>query len=334
VAYGWRDDQDRGWVRFVDAVTGDATSPVRFPVWDDSRLWTRGVWHPGGGRYAGYWCGDDQGTCATPGTVTFLDPATGQTLREPTDVVDGDGDIWTLAYVDGSRSLLLGDFDREASIVDAETLRPRGEPFDIFAFCPCGATQIGDGSTAMVWEWTGGGASTLWRVLDVNTGEVLFEGGELDLLAHTSVASPDASTVAVAGDTGEIVTIDVSTGHEQRRSSSLGAEVWWLNYSDDGELLVSGADDGGVSLWDASTLDLLGTVYPPHRGEPVPASAQFIGDTHDVTIASHDGRVYRWETDLDRAIDFACAMAGRNLTEDEWADFLPDQPYREVCPGL
>jgi WD40 repeat protein len=149
-------------------------------------------------------------------------------------------------------------------------------------------------------------------------------------LAHTSVASPDGSTVAVAGDTGEIVGIDVSSGHELR-SSSLGAEVWWLNYSDDGELLVSGAADGGVSLCDASTLDPLGTVYPPHDGEAVPASAQFIGDSHDVAIASYDGRVYRWETDLDRAFDFACQMAGRDLTEAEWEQFLPAQPYQSVC---
>ena len=105
----------------------------------------------------------------------------------------------------------------------------------------------------------------------------------------------------------------------------------WLEYSDDGELLVSGAEDGGVSLWDASTLDLLGTVFPPHLGEPVPAGAQFIGDSHDVAIASYDGKVYRWDTDVERAIDFACQMAGRNLTEEEWAEFLPAQPYRETC---
>jgi hypothetical protein len=43
----------------------------------------------------------------------------------------------------------------------------------------------------------------------------------------------------VAGNTGEIVTIDVSTG--TRRSAGLGAEVLWLDYSDDGELLVAGA---------------------------------------------------------------------------------------------
>jgi WD40 repeat protein len=185
----------------------------------------------------------------------------------------------------------------------------------------------------MVYEWSEDALSTHWRVLDVDNGEVLSEG-DLDLIPQASVASPDGSTVAMAGDTGQIVTIDVSTG-EVQRSTALGAVVLSLEHSDDGELLVSGDADGGVSLWDATTLDLLGTVFPPHRGqEPVPAGAQFIGDTHDVAIASDDGKVYRWETGIDRAIDFACQMAGRNLTEEEWAEFLPTQPYREVCPGL
>ena len=137
--------------------------------------------------------------------------------------------------------------------------------------------------------------------------------------SYASVPSPDGSTVAAAGADGDIVTIDVSTGDELGRSASLGAAVYWLDYSADGELLVSGADDGGVSLWDASTLDLLGTVHPPRRGKAVPAGAQFIGDSHDVAIASYDGTVHRWETDLDRALDFACQMAGRDLTEEEWA---------------
>ena len=193
------------------------------------------------------------------------------------------------------------------------------------------ATPIGDGSTAMVHELR---RRRHLRALagdrrQHRRGPVRGGRGPVRLRIRCLSGRLDGRG---GGDTGEIVTIDVSTGDEQRRSTGLGAEVLWLNYSDDGELLVSGADDGGVSLWDATTLDLLGTVYPPHHGEPVPAGAQFIGDTHDVAIASYDGTVYRWETDLDRAIDFACQMAGRNLTEEEWEEFLPAQPYQSVCP--
>jgi WD40 repeat protein len=332
VAYRWLDDAGKGWVRFVDTVTGDATPPTGLPVTEAEpsvARWPLGTWHHEGRQYASSPTGLHPGRAT--GVVTVLDSATGKRYRR--DVIDGDGpvdSIRTLAYVDGGRSLLVGKNDfKTLSIVDAETLRPRGDPFDIVAHC-C-ATPIGNGSAAMVYEFSADFESTHWRIIDVDTGDVRSEG-DLDLSAMATVASPDGSAVAVAGYLGEIVTIDVATGDEQRLSTGLGAQVLWLNYSDDGELLVSGAADGGVSLWDATTLDLLGTVYPPHRGEPVPAGAQFIGDSHDVAIASYDGGVYRWETDVDRSIDFACQMAGRNMTEEEWVEFLPAQPYQSVCP--
>ena len=261
-----------------------------------------------------------------------LDPATGRVLKKRELSVDGGVD--SIAYVDGDRSLLVGEPLPGGAGLGGPTswtpspCFPRAMASNFAAHV---STPIGDGSTAMVHENIGDGASGHWRLVDLNKQEVLVEG-DVNMVAYTSAASPDGSTFAVAGDTGEIVTIDVSTGEEQRRSTSLGAPVLWLDYSDDGELLVSGADDGGVSLWDATTLDLLGTVYPPHHGDPVPAGAQFIGDSHDVAIASYDGTVYRWETDLDRAIDFACQMAGRNLTDEEWEEFLPAQPYQSVCP--
>ncbi len=113
----------------------------------------------------------------------------------------------------------------------------------------------------MVSETIGDGTFEHWRLIDVSTGKIRSEWDAN--LAYAAATSPDGSTLAVGGQAGEIVTIDVSSGDQQRRSTSIGASVYWLNYSDDGELLVSGAADGAVSLWDATTLDLLGTVYPP-----------------------------------------------------------------------
>jgi WD40 repeat protein len=334
VAYGWHDAQDRGWVRFVDVESGAATPPRRFPVWNSWGWWTNGVWHPDGTRYVGWWCEQDPSECGRPGTLTVIDPATGRRIVEPTDVVEAGGEIWLLAYVDGGRGLFVSDSDLQARTLDSETLQPeRGaEQFEFFPFCPCGATETGDDGTAMVWGRSGDGAGTRWRVVDVHTGEVVSDGGKLDFPATASVASPDRSKVAVAGDAGEVVVLDLATGSIVRGASTAAPAVYWLDFSDDGELLVSGAEDGSVGLWDAASMDLVGRLQPPHDGEPIPASAQFIGDTHDVAIASYDGTIYKWETGLDRALDFACQMAGRDLTEEEWTQVLPDQPYQSVCP--
>ena len=319
VVFSWIDDTGKGWVRFADLVTGATTPPVRLQTSKDP--WSLGAWHPEGTQYAAR-CE----ACPDSGAARLLDPATGELIVKRKVV---GGELNSLAYVDEGRGLFAGTWDGPPHVVDAETLRSREEPLDVPPSC-CATAIGGPGSTAMVYARSGDGVSAHWQVIDIDTGDVTSEG-EVDVVPAASVASPDGSTVAVGGDTGELVVIDIASG-AQRRSTSLGAQLVSLHYSDDGELLVSGASDGGASLWDAATLDLLGTVYPPHHGEPTPSSAHFIGDTHDVAIASYDGRVYRWDTDLGRAIDFACQMAGRDLTEQEWAQFLPTQPYRSVCP--
>ncbi|MBD3925070.1 winged helix-turn-helix domain-containing protein [Nocardioides cavernae] len=319
VVFSWTDDTGKGWVRFADLVTGAITPPGRLRTSKDP--WSLGAWHPEGRLYAAR-CE----ACPDSGAARLLDPTTGELIVKRKVV---GGELNSLAYVDEGRSLFAGTWDGPPHVVDAETLRSRDEPLDVPPSC-CATPIGGPGSTAMVYASSGDGISAHWQVIDVDTGDVTSEGN-VDVFPAASVASPDGSTVAVGGDTGEIVVIDIASG-AQRRSTSLGAPLVSLSYSDDGELLVSGASDGGASLWDAATLDLLGTVYPPHHGEPTPSSTQFIGDTRDVAIASHDGSTYRWDTEVDRALDFACQMAGRDLTEEEWTQVLPAQPYQSVCP--
>jgi hypothetical protein len=94
-----------------------------------------------------------------------------------------------------------------------------------------------------------------------------------------------------------------------------------------------GADDGTVSLWDAESLDLLGTVVVPVREEAV-AVAPIIttdGDVHDDVVRR--ARLSVGHQPRPRAYAFACQMAGRSLTSDEWERALPDLPYEQTCPA-
>ena len=81
-----------------------------------------------------------------------------------------------------------------------------------------------------------------WRVIDTASGEVLNEG-PLDLRAYSAAFSPDGEQVAVTGNSGEVVAIDVSSGRVTRApATGHAAQGYWVRWSPDGSRIVSGAD--------------------------------------------------------------------------------------------
>ena len=45
------------------------------------------------------------------------------------------------------------------------------------------------------------------------------------------------------------------------------------------------------------------------------------------------GSAIEWPLDRPTLQRFACQVAGRDLTREEWHDILPNRPYRPVCPA-
>ena len=56
----------------------------------------------------------------------------------------------------------------------------------------------------------------------------------------------------------------------------------------------------------------------------------FLDDGHTVLVTTATGgdAVYTLDTRPEHWIQHACAIAGRNLTLDEWSDAFNDRPYR------
>jgi WD40 repeat protein len=103
-----------------------------------------------------------------------------------------------------------------------------------------------------------------------------------------------------------------------------------LAFAPGGNILASGSRDGRVGLWDGRTGALLGKILP--GGPQTETMVEFRPDGHTVQIASEDGALYTWDTRLQLSVERACAVAGRNLTQDEWRDAFGDRPYRPTCP--
>ena len=134
-------------------------------------------------------------------------------------------------------------------------------------------------------------------------------------------------------DPGDIVTIDVSTG-EPLRSTGLGPTSLAPTTRDGRRTAWSPAPtDARVSLWDAATRVCWWPASRPRSARS--GGAQFIGDDPRRAIASYDGRVRLRVGHRPRARHrLRLPVAGRDLTEDEWArSSCPPRPTSPTCPG-
>jgi WD40 repeat protein len=212
--------------------------------------------------------------------------------------------------------------------VDAETLEPAG-PAVQFDDRIVSAFASADNRTAIALTAGGG-----FALVDLVDGRVLHEGPlESERLQAEPLHadfSPDGQRVAISYF-DRVGVLDVETGDWVRPPvDGHEAAVRSVAYAPDGSILASGSRDGRVGLWDGRTGALLGTILP--GGPQTETMVEFLPDGHTVQIASGNGALYTWDTRLQPWVEHACAVAGRNLTRDEWRDALGDRRYHRTCP--
>lgn len=85
--------------------------------------------------------------------------------------------------------------------------------------------------------------------------------------------------------------------------------------------------DQTVTLWDIASRKRIGNTFPI---EPGVIPAAHFAPNGDVVI-DYLAKAAVWPTNLQTWVRFACQVAGRDLTEAEWSDLLPDRPYQHIC---
>lgn len=235
---------------------------------------------------------------------------------------------------DGSE-LAIVELSGAITRLDPATLSPDGEAVDLGAASCCVAlgpdnrtafALVGGPDRFFFWNTP----SDRWALVDLEAGRIVRDG-ELGIGNGAWAAyAPDGRHVAAGGYEGDVVILDVETGEPVRAPVRAHHDfVGWMAFSPDGSRLVSAAADGSVALWDVATSTILATLTAPNSSM---SSPEFLPNGNLLIAPWHDDpAVYEWDPSTERAIEFACRAAGRELSEEEWRDSFGDLPYREVC---
>ena len=258
-------------------------------------------------------------------------------LGEPIPV----GDVRAVVFFADSRTLATAATDRGVELWDISEpatpqrlgeLEPDGQAWAL-DYAP-------DRSLLAVGGLTG--RTTLWDVSDPRQPRRLGE----PLPARRSgtyvlAFSPDGSLLAAGDADGSLVLWDVTDPTRVTRIGRPiqlhGDNIRSLSFSVDGSLLISSSWDGQSVLLDlgypARPVELTRgfTAQPIVAASPVgpffvaSGAAQAFVEVFDYSVMS---------SHREHLVERACAIAGRGLTEQEWAAVLPTIPYHDTCPPL
>jgi hypothetical protein len=82
-------------------------------------------------------------------------------------------------------------------------------------------------------------------------------------------------------------------------------------------------------VWDIRSRTRVGGVFPIAKGVGPAVAFEPSGRL----LITELGSTIEWPLDRPTLQRFACQVAGRDLTREQWHDILPNRPYRPVCPA-
>ena len=162
---------------------------------------------------------------------------------------------------------------------------------------------------------------------DTRTGAQLFRRtGAVQATAFD--LTTDSRLVGVGTTDGKVLLLDAHTGEQTSAPIQVAAGlVEEIAFSPNGTTFAVGSTDATASLWDLRSRKRLGDPFPPYPGS-VPA---VVFEPNGRLLIIPLANAYEWPTDVRTWERFACRVAGRDLTPEEWHDLLPNRTYQPVC---
>jgi WD40 repeat protein len=176
------------------------------------------------------------------------------------------------------------------------------------------------------------GAVRLWDLADLAADPIVLAGHQDQVTAV--VFSPDGSTLA-SGSWDSRVNLWEVTDPAAAPTILMGSEngVSSVIISPDGQTLAAGSWDDTVRLWDLTAPTAAPKILIGHETSVL--TVAFSPDGQTVASGSEDGTVHLWMVHTEMLSDLVCSTVLRNLTLEEWHQFIGEEvPYERTCPSL
>ena len=132
---------------------------------------------------------------------------------------------------------------------------------------------------------------------------------------------PNRATVTLAKDLGRVWTVAFSPDNRWLTGvAEIGTRLWDLDQDDPSRNVIEWT--GRASWWSAT--------FSPDSEFLLGAEGIFSPNGKWLAISGSPGALFPISTSA--RVSIACSTAGRNLTQDEWREFLGDEPYHKTCP--
>ena len=248
---------------------------------------------------------------------------------EPLVLDAHDGSVTGIDLSADGRWLATGGEDETALLWDLQNLDAEPAAFDTLSLETAVAFSKDSRWLAMTYDTLGD--VHLWDLQRLDDGPTVLEGH--NALVKDLVFSHDGQRLATASYDRTTEVWDLRD-LEAEPLILRGHTNWVLAvaFSSDDRWLATAGLDGTTRLWD---LDNPGVEPLVLRGHADAVNdVAFSPDDRWLVTASEDGTARLWTRSTDLLLETACQTAGRNLTQGEWNQYFPNEPYRKTCPGL
>ncbi|MBW4548699.1 MAG: hypothetical protein KME25_30485 [Symplocastrum torsivum CPER-KK1] len=230
--------------------------------------------------------------------------------------------VYDVVFSSDSKFLATGSSDNTARIWDANS----GQPLHRLASHQ-DAVRTVTFSADSKFLATGSYDNAVW-VWSVSNGKPLHRLSHKDDVNFVAF-SPDGKFLATASTdrTGRVWS--VVSGKQLHRFSHEGS-VRAVAFSPDGKFLATASLDNTAQVWSVSSGRRLHRLS--HYGYV--NAVVFSPDAKFLATASEDKTARVSLVGLENLITEACRRLTRNLTPEEWQQYLGDEPYRKTCPNL